>query len=89
MIEGATEAMTRTEERREDVRRVTDVFTTRSRALATEAAADMLPCAIDCREFEIADWFIRLQRALLWVPSGRPFSDENSEVVVGLQSYFT
>ena len=61
MIEGATEAMTRTEERREDVRRVTDVFTTRSRALATDAAADMLPCALDCRESEIADWFIRLQ----------------------------
>ena len=48
----------------------------------------MLPCALDCRESEIADWFIRLQRAF-WVPSGRPFSDENSEVVVGLQSYFT
>lgn len=47
--------MTRTEDRREDVRRVVEVFATKSRALATEEAADMLGCAVLCRTSAIAE----------------------------------
>ena len=47
--------MTRTEDRREDVRRAVEVFATKSRALATEEAADMLGCAVLCRTSAIAE----------------------------------
>ena len=55
IIDGATEAMTRTEDRREDVRRAVEVFATKSRALATEEAADMLGCAVLCQSPAIAE----------------------------------
>ena len=47
--------MTRTEDRREDVRRTVEVFATKSRALATEEAADMLGCAVLCQTSAIAE----------------------------------